>query len=115
MATKKTTKKASANTKTAATRVPNLIGKVVIVRSYAAGVHVGKLLANANDVALLADTTRLYYWPVAKMTGQVASCSELAQYGVTASAKFGAKLALNEIHGVVEVIPVTPEAARTYP
>ena len=92
------------------------VEQIVIVRAYAAGVHVGRLVSREGDIVTLADTTRLYRWVVARQTGQVASCSELALYGVKpAECKFGAKLPRIEIHGVAEVIPCSPKAAETYP
>lgn len=112
MATKKTTKAS----KTKAGPV-SMIGKEVIIRSYGAGVFHGTLSMcdRATATVQLRDATRLYYWPVAEMTGQVSSCSELAAYGIKkASAKLGAKLSTHEIGGVIEIIPLSAEAVETF-
>jgi hypothetical protein len=95
----------------------SLIGKEVIIRSYGAGVFHGTLSHRdaSSATVQLRDATRLYYWPVKRMTGQVSSCSELAQHGILkSSAKLGAKLPIHEIGGVIEIIPLSAEAAGTF-
>lgn len=97
------------------TKIPTMVGRVVVVRSGQSGVHVGRLLAKNSDGVLLADATRLWYWKVAKMTGQVSSCSEIAVYGIKKSeCRLAVEVALHEIGGVCEVIPLTKAAIETF-
>lgn len=115
MATKK---KASAkSSKGAAPK--SMIGKRVIVRAYAAGVHQGVLVSRSAEggqvTVVLSDCERLFYFKVAQMTGQVSSCSELAQYGIKRDAsKFGARLETHEVSGVIEILPMTAAACGTF-
>lgn len=98
---------------------PNMVGKVVVVRSGQSGVHVGKLLASAGDRVWLADAQRLWSWKVAKQTqnkpGNVATCSEIATNGIVKSeSRLATKLAVIEIGSVCETIPATKEAQQTW-
>lgn len=97
------------------TKKPNMVGKVVVVRSGQSGVHVGKLVAREGDRVTLEKSTRLWYWKVAQTTGQVSSCSEIATYGVKLKeCKVGATLPLCEVGGVCEIIPLTKAAQETF-
>ena len=96
-------------------RVNAPIGKRVIVRSAMSGVHHGILVAVDRDIVTLSDSERLWYWKVAKMTGQVSSCSELATYGMDrAGTKVGARLSWIMVLGVNEIIPVAQAALGSY-
>lgn len=94
---------------------PKMTGKIVVVRSGQSGVHVGKLQHAEGDRVWLGDAQRLWYWKVAKMTGNVASCSEIATHGIARDAcRLGAKLPLIEVGSVCEIIPATKEAQKTW-
>ncbi len=101
--------------KAAKTTNTSMIGKHVVIRSGQAGVFVGVLLAHGGDRVTLKDSTRLWYWKAAKLTDQVASCSELATYGVKLSeCKPSVAVPLHEIGQVIEVIPMTSAAVATF-
>jgi len=89
--------------------------KYVIVRSAQSGVHSGYLISQEGDTVVLKDSRRLWRWVVAKMTGQLATLSEVAVYGVDAGdARSRIAVAVPEmiILGVCEIIPAS-EVART--
>jgi hypothetical protein len=81
--------------------------KVVMVRSGAAGVFYGQLVARKKNRVTLRHARRCWYWDGA------ASLSELATKGPSkpANCKFPAPTTgTHVILGVCEIIPVTPEA-----
>lgn len=95
-----------------------MIGKKVIVRSRASGVHFGTLLAwEGNDVCL-KDTRRLWRWSTG---GAGISLSEIAVCGIDQT-ESRITMTLNKLFvlGVCEVIPAeglaiaTIEGANTY-
>ena len=103
------------NTNMATRKKFSPIGKLCIIRATSAGVHVGTVAAVDGDTVTLAGSQRLWHWYVAKMTGQVSSCSELAAYGIDrAKTKRAALLPHEVVLGVVEIIPCSKMAAETY-
>lgn len=86
------------------------IGKPVLIRSYAAGVHFGILVSEeftpAGKVVILSNTRRVWYWSGA------ASLSQMALEGVKnqTACKFSVEIAENEIVNVIETLPLTPTA-----
>lgn len=93
----------------------NLVGTRVIVRSGQSGVHHGIVLHKEADRIVLADSERLWYWKVLKQTGSVASCSELAMYGVDrAKSRIAARLPWIEVSGICEVIPIAEAAEESF-
>ena len=84
--------------------------KVVLIRSYAAGVHYGYLkseeFTSSGKVVTLVNTRRIWYWDGA------ASLSQMALSGVTKpeNCKFSVAIAENEIVNVIETIPLTYNA-----
>lgn len=50
-----------------------MIGKLVVVRTYGAGVHVGILRARVGQVVELADARRLWRWSGANSLSEVAT------------------------------------------
>ena len=79
------------------------VGKYCVIRTYSAGVHVGKVeYVNGREVKL-SDSRRIWSW-----TGAL-SCSEIAANGIT-----GGKVAvaLPEIYlaEAIEIIPASQEA-----
>ena len=85
---------------------------IVLIRSYAAGVHFGYLekeeFTASGKVVVLSDTRRIHYWDGA------ASLSQLALEGVKApeNCRITVSLPSNEIVNVIETIPMTDEAAK---
>lgn len=84
--------------------------KYVLVRSYAAGVHIGYLkeekFTESGKVVTLLSTRRVWYWSGA------ASLSQLALEGSNKpnDCKITVELPSNEIVNVLETIPVTEAA-----
>ena len=88
----------------------DLKGQPVLIRATNAGVHFGILASEeftpAGKVAVLIATRRVWYWSGA------ASLSQMANEGVKnpGGCKFSVEVPQNEIVGVIETIPLTPEA-----
>ena len=111
MATKKIATKSKA---ASGSKSKTMIGRRVVCRCCSAGVHHGILVSRDGDRVVLRDSERLFYFVVAKMTGMVSSCSEIAAHGINREkSKFGARLEQIEIGGVIEIIPVSPVAEAT--
>lgn len=83
---------------------PN-IGKWVIVRTYSAGVHFGKLRSLSGTHAILDYTRRLWSWEGAF------TLSELTKNGFS-KAKLSETIAEIELTEVIEVIPCTEEVSK---
>jgi len=84
--------------------------RYVIIRTYSAGVFAGYLKSKSADgtQAILDESRRLWYWKGA------ASLSQLAVDGVRYpnECKFPAPIDGHELTGVIEVIPVSPQAKK---
>lgn len=83
----------------------DMIGKVVLVRTYSAGVHYGKLTERAGDECVLEDARRIWSWSGAF------TLSTIATKGVR-SAKMPNKVEAILLTGVIEVIPMTSYAIK---
>ena len=85
------------------------VGRYCVIRSYAAGVHVGVVKsvsdsASGREVAL-TDTRRIWSW-----TGAL-SCTEIAVSGITGG-KVSATAPENFVNQAVEIIPTSQEAEK---
>lgn len=84
-----------------------MIGKLVVVRTYGAGVHVGVLRARVGQVVELTDARRLWRWRGAN------SLSEAATRGVAQDfTRLSEPVPEIVLTQAMEVIPVQ-EAARS--
>lgn len=84
------------------------IGKYVIIRSYASGVHAGTLVAKDGREVLLEGSRRLWLWDV-KEHG--ISLSEVANHGPDGKrARICEVLPRIAIQDAIEVIPATKAA-----
>lgn len=95
-------------------KAPSLKGlKLVIIRSYASGVHYGYLKSRKDLLAGLSvelvNTRRVYKWAGA------CSLSQLATDGSTepASCQISVTVPEMEVMQVIEIIPVTAKAANS--
>lgn len=83
-----------------------MIGKKVLIRSYAAGVFFGTLeseqFTTAGKVVVLSSSRRIHYWEGA------ASLSQVAQDGI----RSGRVAMIEPIKEVVNVIETTPLSER---
>ena len=88
------------------------LSNVVLIRSYAAGVHYGNIkkeeFTPSGKVVTLSNTRRIWYWDGA------ASLSQLALSGVTKpeNCKISVEITENEIVNVIETIPMTQKAVE---
>jgi len=83
------------------------IGKVVMVRTYSAGVHFGTLVSKHKQNVVLKDSRRVWYWACA------CSLSQLAMDGDQKldSCKIAMSVNNIELDQAIEVIPMTEKAA----
>lgn len=84
-----------------------MIGKKVLIRSYASGVHFGTLESEtftpSGKVVTLSDSRRIHYWEGA------ASLSQVAIDGIK-SGRVAMTLPTIEVVNVIETIPLLPDA-----
>lgn len=89
--------------------------KLVLIRSYASGVHVGYLKSRKDLLAglsvTLVQTRRIWYWDGA------CSLSQLATDGIASGSeskcKFSVTIPAIEVTQVVEIIPVAAKAEQS--
>lgn len=77
----------------------------VIVRTYSAGVHFGRLISRNGREVKLSESRRVHYW-----TGAL-SCSELATRGPGQGSKICDPVDI-ELTEAIEIIQCAPEAAQ---
>lgn len=85
------------------------INQKVIIRANRAGVFYGTIVRKDGDEVELTNCRRIWYWDGA------ASISELAVHGTRKpnQCKFSVTVESITILGVIEIIPVTEEAAQS--
>lgn len=83
-----------------------LIGKFVIVRGTAAGVHAGVLEAVEGQECVLRESRRLWRWVV---NGPADFLSGVAAYGLAPKSKIGPPIRLH-LSGWCEIIECSPTA-----
>ena len=77
--------------------------RFVLVRTYSAGVHFGRIVKRNGKEVTLRDARRIWYWTGAN------TLNELVEHGAAAGSKISeptAKILLTE---AIEVIEMTPE------
>ncbi len=85
------------------------IDQVVVVRTFAAGVHIGTLVEKDGDTAVLKGARRLWKWSGAF------TLSEVATSGVNSKqSRMSVSVPFIELDGVIEVIPTTEGARETF-
>ena len=86
------------------------VGKYVIARCYAAGVHAGKVVSVDGENVILKDSRRLWSW---KAKDGIA-LSGVAQHGVkTSECKIDTQNPLIYLTGVCELIPCGAAAQKS--
>lgn len=85
------------------------IGKYVIARCYAAGVHAGTVESVDGENVILKDSRRLWSW---KAKDGIA-LSGVAQHGIKSDSKVDELNPLIALTGVCELIPTTQEARES--
>ena len=83
-----------------------MIGRVCMVRTYSAGVFLGKLKSKQGKEVVLTDARRMWYWEGA------ASLSQLATDGTSRpkTCKFPAPVSEVLLTEAIEIIPATEAA-----
>ena len=83
-----------------------MLGKICVVRTYSAGVFIGKVVERDGKEVRMTDARRLWYWDGA------ASLSQLANEGVSKpkNCKFPAPVAEIILTEAIEIIPATEAA-----
>lgn len=85
-----------------------MLDRYVIIRTYSAGVHFGKLVAKDGKEVKLRESRRIWFWSGA------ASLSQLANEGVKNPDKCKFSVTISEIilTEAIEIIPCTEEAIK---
>lgn len=81
---------------------------IVIVRTYGAGVHIGKLASRKGAEVVLRDAVRLWYWKGAN------TLHEASQLGVGPESKISVRVPEVTLLQAMEVIPCSVAAAKTF-
>ena len=84
------------------------VGKYVIARCYAAGVHAGTVVSVDGENVILSNSRRLWSWKAADGV----ALSGLAQHGPKYGGKFDTVNLLIALTGVCELIPVADGVAE---
>lgn len=85
-----------------------MIGKHVVIRGYASGVHFGELVAHKGREVVLKNSRRLWRWE----TTHGISLSEVALHGAPgASTRVCSTLPSIVLLDAIEIIPATQKAA----
>lgn len=83
-----------------------LVGQLVLVRTYASGVHFGTLLKNEGRLIELKDARRIWSWEKAFTLNQV------AKNGVGENSKISLAVDFIRILDGLEIMPITEEVFR---
>lgn len=86
----------------------SLVGETVIIRTYSAGVHFGKLVEKDGNEVILEKARRLYYW---KTNGGI-SLSEVATTGLHEDSKVCVPLDKLWLEAI-EIISCTEKAIKS--
>jgi hypothetical protein len=84
-----------------------MIGRVVLIRTYSAGVHYGTLVSWQEKVVRLVDARRIWMWKGAF------TLSEVSQLGVQADSRIAMKVPEIILTEAIEIIPISPEALQS--
>ena len=77
----------------------DFIGREVLVRTYSAGVHFGKLLERSGTEAVVGNAQRVHYWDGA------ASLSQIAEEGLKKKSRISMAVKKILLTEVIELIP----------
>lgn len=86
------------------------VGKYVICRCYAAGVHAGELVSQNGDQVVLKNSRRLYSW---KSAEKAVALSGVANYGLAEGCKVDVTNIEIALTGVCETIPCSKKAEES--
>lgn len=80
--------------------------KVVVVRTYSAGVHVGELVARRGQEVDLANARRIWSWKGAN------TLHEISLAGVAAGSRVSKPVEAITLLQAIEIIPCTADAVK---
>lgn len=80
------------------------IGKVVLVRTYSAGVHMGTLENKNGTNVLLKNSHRIWKW------GGAFTLSEVATIGINEESRVSCEVPIIELTQSIELIPMSDQA-----
>jgi hypothetical protein len=87
----------------------DVIGKICVVRTYSAGVHIGKVKQVTETEVLLENAKRLWKWAGAF------TLNEVAEKGIDfENSRISEEVPLILLSQKIEIIPVSNEAQKTY-
>jgi hypothetical protein len=84
-----------------------LIGKTCVIRTYSAGVHIGRVVEVDGVNVLLADAVRLWSWKGAFTLNEVSS------HGVATGSRISKPVPMILLTQAVEIIPASEVALAT--
>lgn len=84
-----------------------LIGQNVVVRTFSAGVHIGRLEAKSGKEVRLTNAHRAWHWKGAF------TLNEVATKGVAKGSKIGVSVPSIELAEAIEIIPISDDAFAT--
>ena len=90
-----------------ATQPHPLVGKVCVVRTYSAGVHIGEIVSISGTECELKNAQRLFSWKGAF------TLSEVANIGVSPESRFAKPTAIY-LSQSIEYIPATAQAIESF-
>ena len=85
-----------------------VIGQVCVIRTYSAGVHIGKVLQVSETTVLLENSNRLYQWR------EAFTLSEVSQNGIGSGSRIACAVPKLLLTQVIEILPTTEKARNSY-
>lgn len=85
-----------------------MLNKYCIIRTYSAGVHIGIVQWTKGMEMLLINARRLWRWYGAF------TLSEVATKGIGEDSRISCEVSQIYLTEVIEIIPISDEAAKTY-
>lgn len=77
---------------------------LVLVRTYSAGVHFGRLVSRKGKEVVLKDARRIWYWKGAN------TLNEIALHGCAAESKISEPVPSITLTEAIELLPISAEA-----
>ena len=84
------------------------IGKVCIIRTYSAGVHIGEVVSQNGEQVDLKNSRRLWSWKGAF------TLSEVSQKGISKESRIAISIPFMRLTNAIEILPCTNEALKSF-
>ncbi len=82
--------------------------KLVLVRTFSAGVHFGEQVSRKGKEIVLRNARRIWSWQGAN------TLNEIANHGVASTSKVSEAVSSNTLTEAIEVIDMSPAAAKRF-